>query len=401
MAQKNCGNLLANGPKLEVVMDQAPTIDINHPHRSLLGRIIEAMPEPKPVRLSSMRYVDELSPNVRSAGEFLLECIYDTAELNNMGHWMVRSMFSEILLNHHQVAERFRTETYAEVQVPVFILGLPRTGSTFLFNILGATDRFRTMRHWETQVVASRKPDVLKRFEAAMMLKVMHHLSPGFRTVHEIRLDGPEECTRSLMNCFVSQSFPGIFHIPRYNQFLDTADYLPTYEFFCRQLQVMGSHNRRWLLKSPIHLQSVDSVLRVFPDARFIHLHRDFEEVVCSICPLAAAYRCMTSYRHNGPEIGSEVKKYLTRDLARAQAILDAHKDKVLDLHYRQIVEQPIETAREVFEFVDAEYDESVQSAIRHEVRVSVRNKYGKHVYREEDYFPDGIAASPAGVAIG
>ncbi len=366
----------------------AATIDLHHPHRSLLGRIIEASPGPKKTDLSSMKYVDALAPDVRAAGEFLLDCIEDTAELNNMGRLMVRNMFSEILQNHFQINERFRTQHFEPVKAPVFILGLPRTGSTYLFNMLGATDYFRTMRHWETLKIASRKPDFLKRFEASMALKMMHHLSPGFRTVHEIRLEGPEECTRPLLNCFVSQSFPGIFHIPEYNEFLDTADYLPTYEFFHKQLQVMGSQDKRWLLKSPIHMQSVDSVLKVFPDARFIHLHRDFEEVVCSICSLTAAYRCMTSYRHIGPEIGSEVRKYLTRDLANGQAVLDANKEKVLDLHYKQIVDHPIDTIKEVFSFVGAEYDAAIDRSIRKEMSVSVPNKYGKHIYRVEDYFP-------------
>ena len=364
------------------------TIDIHNPHRSLLGRMIEASPGREKTVLSSMKYVDALAPDVRAAGEFLLNCIHDTAELNKMGHLMVRNMFAEILQNHYQINERFRTEQFPPVKAPVFILGLPRTGSTYLFNMLGATDYFRTMRHWETQKIASRKPDFLKRFEAAMALKMMHHLSPGFRTVHEIRLDGPEECTRPLLNCFVSQSFPGIFHIPRYNEFLDTADYLPTYEFFHKQLQVMGSQNKRWLLKSPIHMQSVDSVLKVFPDARFIHLHRDFEEVVCSICSLTAAYRCMTSYRHIGQEIGSEVRKYLTRDLANGQAVLDANREKVLDLDYKKIVDHPVETVKEVFSFVGAEYNDAIDRSIRNEMSVSIPNKYGKHVYHEEDYFP-------------
>jgi hypothetical protein len=364
------------------------TIDLHNPHRSLLGRIIEASPRPKKTELSSMKYVDALAPNVRAAGDFLLDCIHDTAELNTMGHFMVQNLFAEILQNHYQINERFRMQQFNPVEAPVFILGLPRTGSTYLFNLLGATDYFRTMRHWETLKIASRKPDFLKRFEAALALKMMHQLSPGFRTVHEIRLDGPEECTRPLLSCFVSQPLPGIFHIPHYNEYLDTADYLPTYEFFHKQLQVMGSQNKRWLLKSPIHLQSVDSILKVFPDARFIHLHRDFEEVVCSICSLTAAYRCMTSYRHIGPEIGSEVRKYLTRDLEKGQAVLDANKEKVLDLHYKQIVDHPVETVKEVFSFVGAEYDDTIDRSIRNEMSVSIPNKYGKHIYYEEDYFP-------------
>jgi hypothetical protein len=373
-----------------------PTIDLSNPHRSILGRLIEASGKPDITDLSAMKYVESLEPATRAAGEFLLECIHDTAELNHMGSWMVKNIFEESLQNHHQIATLCQSEKLPVIKAPVFILGLPRTGSSYLFNLLGNTQYFRTMRHWETQKIAGRKPDFLKRLEAAAMLKLMQHLSPGFRTVHEIRLDGPEECTRLLLNCFVCQSFPNIFHIPRYNDFLDTADYLPTYRFFNKQLQVLGSHNKRWLLKSPIHMQSVDSILEVFPDAKFIWLHREFEEVVCSICSLAAAYRGMSSYRHIPPEIGKEVRKYLTRDLAKGRAILDSNKDIVLELHYKQIVDQPVKTVKEIFSFVCGHYDDDIEHAVREEMKVSVPDKYGKHIYYEEDYFPHRPASDSA-----
>jgi hypothetical protein len=309
--------------------------------------------------------------------------------LNAFGSLMVESMVKEILQNRYQITERFREETFAPIKDPIFILGLPRTGSTYLFNLLGATRSFRTLTHWETHAVASKNPAWLKKLHAAMLLKLMHHLAPGFRTIHEIRLAGPEECTKPLLDCFVSQSLPSIFHIPRYNDFLATADYLPTYQFYYKQLQILGSGNQRWLLKTPIHIQSIDSILAVFPDAKFIHLHRDLNEVLGSICSLAAAYRCMTSHRVNGPEIGSEVRKFLTRDLAKAKTILENHPDQVLHFHYHDIVNQPMDTVRRIFEFVDSPYDEKVEQSLREEITTSMPNKFGKHVYRFEDYFPE------------
>lgn len=367
-----------------------PTIDLSHPHRSLVARMMESLRKPRKLVLDTLPYADALDATTKQNGAFLLECIEETAELNGVGSLLIENMVKEILRNHHQVAERFRRETFAPIKEPIFILGLPRTGSTYLFNLLGATRRFRTLTHWETHDVASRKPAMLKKIHASILLKLMHHLAPGFRTVHEIRLEGPEECTKPVLDCFVSQSFPSIFHIPRYNDFLETADYLPTYEFYYKQLQILGSGDKRWLLKTPIHIQSIDSILQVFPDAKFIHLHRDLNEVLGSICSLAAAYRCMTSHRVNGREIGSEVRKFLTRDLAKAKAVLDGNPDKVLDLHYRDIVDQPIKSARKIFDFVGSPYDEGVEQSLWDEMKISVPNKFGKHVYRFEDYFPEG-----------
>lgn len=355
----------------------------------MIARMVETLRKPRKPDLDSLRYADSLDSTTKRNCAFLLDCMEESAELNGIGSLLIGNMVKEILRNHHQVAERFKGETFPAIKDPVFILGLPRTGSTYLFNLLASTRRFRTLKHWETYDLASRKPAPVKRMEAGMLLKLMHHLAPGFRTIHEIRLEGPEECTKPLLDCFVSQSFPSILHIPRYNDFLETADYLPTYEFYYKQLQVLGSEGRRWLLKSPIHIQSIESILRVFPDARFIHLHRDLSQVLGSACSLAAAYRCMTSRRVNGAEIGSEVRKFLTRDLAKSQAVLDANPEKVLALHYREIVDQPVGTARRVLEFVGCPCDDGMEQSMRNEMGISVPNKFGRHEYRLGDYFPD------------
>jgi hypothetical protein len=89
-------------------------------------------------------------------------------------------------------------------------------------------------------------------------------------------------------------------------------------------------------------------------------------------------------------EIGSEVRKFLTRDLAKAKAVLNENRDKVLNIHFREIVDQPIATVRRVFDFVGSPYDDGVEQSLKNEMEVSVPNKFGKHVYRFEDYFPDG-----------
>ena len=97
----------------------------------------------------------------------------------------------------------------------------------------------------------------------------------------------------------------------------------------------------------------------------------------------------MTSHRVNGPEIGTEVRKFLTRDLAKTKAILENHPDQVLHLHYLDIVNLPMDRVRKIFDFVGSPYDDGVEQSLRYEMKVSVPNKSGKHVYRFEDYFPE------------
>lgn len=364
-----------------------PTIDLKKPHRSLVHRIANLTGGSAKFSIGELRYSKHLDPITRQNGEFLLECINKTADLNALGQHIIKNFFQEVLLNNHQISKRLAETAFPPVKSPIIILGPPRTGSTYLFNLLGSTDIFRTLRNWETHKPASQRPDLFKKIEALFLLKLQHHLAPGLRTIHEQRLEGPEECTKQVLCSFVSQMFPALFHIPDYNEFLETADYLPTYELYYKQLQILGDHGKRWLLKSPIHTQSIDSLLQVFPDAKIIQLERDFEEVLGSICSLSAGFRCMVGDRIDGRAIGREVRKFLVRDTERSQKILAEHPEIVLKIHYRQFIDHPVATIQEIFEFVDAEFSSEAEDRIKSEMKVSVPNKFGRHIYRLEDYF--------------
>ena len=372
---------------LTIEAPPATTINLQKPYRSLSHRLVETLSKPKRFDLTDLRYCDHLDPRTRENGEFLLSCINETANLNRLGQGMVKNFFKEVLLNNYQIADRLKAQTFAPVKDPIVILGLPRTGSTYLFNLLGSTRRFRTLRNWETHQAASRKPDSVKRIQALILLRLQNHLAPGLKTIHEQRLEGPEECTKPLLNSFVSQMFPALFHIPAYNDFLETADFLPTYQLYHRQLQILGDHNQRWLLKSPIHTQSIDSLLEVFPDAKIIHLHRDFNEVLGSLCSLTAGFRSLVGDEIEGRAIGREVAKFLARDTARSRAILEAHPEKVFDVHYRDFLDRPIDTIRRIFDLIGREFRKDDELRIRKEIGVSVADKFGRHTYRLEDYF--------------
>ena len=102
-----------------------PTIDLSHPHRSSVARMVEAMSKPRKLALDSLPYADSLDPTTEENCEFLLGCIEDTAELNGVGSLLIENMVKEILRNHHQVAERFRAEKFAPIKDPIFILRIP------------------------------------------------------------------------------------------------------------------------------------------------------------------------------------------------------------------------------------------------------------------------------------
>ena len=372
---------------------EAPTIDLRNPHRSLSYRLVRSLKKPRLIELDRLKYAEHLDPAMRQDCEFLLRCVHETARLNGFGQGVFEQFVKETLLNNYQIKRRLEHSSFPAIKAPIFILGMPRTGSTYLFNLLGATDNFRTLRNWETHKVASKRPVLVKRIQALAQIKFTHHFAPSMRTIHEQRVEGPEECTKMLLGRFVSQMFPALFHIPAYNEFLETANYLPTYQHFHNQLQILGDHGKQWLLKSPLHTQSIDSILKVFPDARFIHLQRNFSEVLGSICSLCAAFRCLTSDHLNGQDIGRQVKKYIVRDNARADAILRTHQNRVLSVRYREFLNDPVETAASIFRFAGTALTAPLEKKLQHEMDVSVPNKFGKHSYCLADYFPSPTKA--------
>ncbi|CAI5976763.1 unnamed protein product [Closterium sp. NIES-65] len=167
---------------------------------------------------------------------------------------------------------------------PVFILGLPRTGTTFLFNLLALdTSLFRSPLTWEVHHMHP-PPDTTcydtdKRIgETEAFLEGVSALLPSFQALHPVTATGPQECMGLMMYDFTSFAFPTIhFNIPSYFRWYLSADLTPTYRLLRWQLQYLqwrGPKAPRWLLKCPAHLFSLPALMAAFSNAKLIFTHR-------------------------------------------------------------------------------------------------------------------------------
>ena len=221
----------------------------------------------------------------------------------------------------------------AGIDRPVFVTGLPRTGTTALHRLLTADPAHQGLELWLTQAPQPRPPretwaadPVYAQLQAAY---AQHHVEyPEFMGVHYIAADQVEECWQLLRQSMRSISFECLAHLPRYSSWLAAQDWTGAYRRHRRNLQLIGLRDagRRWVLKNPSHLFALDELLAVYPDALVIQTHRPPRDAIASACSLAAHATDGWSRRFTSTVIGSDQLALWARGLDSFMAARHRHE---------------------------------------------------------------------------
>ncbi|MFV1363127.1 sulfotransferase [Mycolicibacterium elephantis] len=199
-----------------------------------------------------------------------------------------RLLLTDLLHRHPEIRD-------IELVAPIVIAGLPRTGTTHLHNLLAAGPTFRTIPYWESNEPfplpseIGVEPDPRRtRMDAAV--EFMNAVMPHFALMHEMTTDHVHEEIQLLANDFSSMLFETLAHVPRWRDYYLTHDQTPHYEHLKTQLKALQflRGGRRWLLKSPQHLEQLPVLNHVFPDVVMIVTHRDPVPVVLSMLAMLA-----------------------------------------------------------------------------------------------------------------
>ncbi|MEZ0123290.1 MAG: sulfotransferase [Candidatus Reddybacter sp.] len=316
--------------------------------------------------------------------------------LHPFGRFFLSQMLTGLLINRLKLIDLWKREPGILEQplvTPLLILGLPRTGTSFLFELLAADPGHRYLTNWEA-TVAQVPPagdyawaDDPRRKLGRFLMRFQDYLAPQMREIHTFHLDGPEECTSLLMQSFSTLAIAAMFNVPSYSQWLTTADHEPTYVHFKRILQTLQWKypGERWLLKSPSHIDGVDSILNVFPDARFVQTHRDPVKAVASFASLCAAFRGLCSKSVDMAEVGEQALDRLATDFERYLAVRkQCDESSFVDLHYRDLIDQPLVTVREIYERFDLPFSPNAQ--VNMEAYLNKEREGGGHQYKPEDF---------------
>jgi Sulfotransferase family len=194
-----------------------------------------------------------------------------------------RLLLTDLLSRHPEIND-------IELRSPVVIAGLPRTGTTHLHNLLAAPPTFRTMPYWESvepfplPAEVGLEPDP-RRTRMDVAVGVINQVMPHFALMHEMTTDHVHEEIQLLANDVSTMLFETLAEVPRWRDYYRAHDQTPHYEYVATQLKAMQflRGGRRWLLKSPQHLEQVPVLDRVFPDSIVVFTHRDPVPVALSM----------------------------------------------------------------------------------------------------------------------
>jgi Ni/Co efflux regulator RcnB len=248
---------------------------------------------------------------------------------------------------------------YAKVGIerPIFVTGLPRTGTTALHRLLTADPAHQGLEMWLTQVPGPRPPretwtanPVFQQIQAGYERHHAEH--PEFMGVHYIAADQVEECWQLLRQSMRSVSYECLAHLPAYSQWLRGQNWTGAYRRHRRNLQLIGlpDRGRRWVLKNPSHLFAADALLAVYPDALVIQTHRTPRTAIASVCSLAAQASAGWSTTFTGPVIGRDQLELWARGLEQFWAVRARHDPaRFCDVAYDDFAADPLGTVESVY----------------------------------------------------
>jgi len=277
---------------------------------------------------------------------------------------------------------------WAEVPVerPVFVTGLPRTGTTALHRLLVADPAHQGLELWLAEAPQPRPPreawaqnPVFQHIAAAY---ARHHVEhPEFMGVHYIAADQVEECWQLLRQSMRSVSFECLAHLPGYSAWLREADWTGAYRRHRRNLQLIGLNDagRRWVLKNPSHLFALDALLATYPDALVIQTHRAPRVAIASVCSLAAQACDGWSEVFRGAMIGRDQLELWASGLERFLAErARQHAARFCDVQYEDFVADPFGTVEAVYAHLGLPLSGAAADAMRSLIRADALGSGGQ-----------------------
>jgi len=334
----------------------------------------------------------------------LLRACREEAELSLFGRFATRwdaVRFLSNLLRLREEEKRAPQILEQRVERPIFIAGLPRSGTTFLHSLL-AQDRTNLVpRVW--QLIHPYPPDEpsagpdLRPRRVARQLRMFGMLAPDFRRMHPIDASSPQECSEITAHVFASLRFDTTYHVPSYRRWLDETGHLDAYRFhkrFLQHLQHQAAVAGHWVLKCPDHIFALGALRAVYPDAGVVFVHRDPLAVLLSVARLTEVLRRPFTRRVDKLEIGRQDSD---RWLAAAELMIEAadqerFEEPILHIHYLDLVRDPLGTVATLYRHFGRVLDASAGARISRLVEEKPNGGYGARRSQLEEYGLDPVA---------
>ncbi len=289
-------------------------------------------------------------------------------------------------LRLHDLLERHPEIHDQEIVAPIIVVGLPRSGTTHLVNLLAADPRLRSLPLWESYepVPVPGEPDDARYQRGAAAWEAMQQTVPLLAAMHPMAPDHVHEELELQLPDFSSYELEWVARVPGWRDHYLATDQTPHYAYLRTVLQVLQwySPGERWVLKSPQHLEQLGPLLATFPDATLVVTHRDPVSVIQSAATMLT-YGARMSYRSTRPEW------YLAYWADRIEQLLDASvrdrplvpEERSTDVFFHEFMADELGTVERIYEVAGYPLAPEARAAITAYLDGHERGRDGQVVY--------------------
>jgi hypothetical protein len=339
----------------------------------------------------------------------LVQSLNDEARLSTIGRIGAKTMLFNRLSHRLQIIDyrKQRPEVAQQhIERPLFVLGLPRTGTTIFYELLAQDPNHRWPISYEVEqpLPPAREASFLTDPRIPPIDKKMNEvetLAPGFQAIHAIGATLPQECIAMTASHFMSVMWGASFFIPSYDIWLSEQDVSGAYRWhrrFLQHLQVDYS-TPRWLLKSPGHLPFIQAIVDEYPQAAIIQTHRDPMKVVASLSSVTCSLHSVFSDDVDPVRTAAHETAHYAQALQagmeqRARIEAQEGPGRFFDVQFEDILNKPIEVIEQLYGHFGLEWSSEIRDRMNTYLHNRPREKHGTHTYTLEEF---GLSAEQHG----
>ena len=333
--------------------------------------------------------------------ELLLRSYEHEANLSGFGRfaarWDTLRLLSNLLVL--RLAEQQTPMILSQpIEKPIFITGLPRTGTSFLHDLLGRDRSNHVVRCWETIYPWPRKKPDRRQAIVDRQLAGFARLAPEISTLHPMTAESPQECSEITAHVFTSLRFDTTHHVPSYREWVDNTGHKAAYLFHKRFLQHLQYQNGpgRWILKCPDHVFALDSIRTVYPDARFVFVHRNPVEVLSSVAKLTEVLRRPFTRHIDRVQIGRQVSEHCAQGaaiLVEASNGKYNESDTIFHIKFQSLISDPLRCITALYEHFGMDLSADARARIQAVPNTSNEPRRARKSHMEDfalDAFAEG-----------
>lgn len=328
--------------------------------------------------------------------ERLIASINEEANLHPVGRFINYTRFINLISNRLRAEEMFKKHPGILDQplYPIFVItGLQRTGTTKLQRLLNADPNNRVLASWEAinpvPVNTNWEKSDKRIKEARTSEKALKLMAPGFFAIHPVEYQAPEEDILLLDMSFLSTTPEATMHVPSYSQWLENTDQSLAYSYAAKLLKLLQWQKpaKRWVLKSPHHLEFPDMISKYYKDVKFLWTHRNPNESIPSFLSMVSHSRAIFSNKVTLKDVSDHWVRKSGYMLQKAIEFREKENyDKLfIDIQYEEFIENPIKVLAGIYK-LNGSMTEEQQKQFEVADKQNPQGKYGIHQYSLQDF---------------